>query len=137
MIALVKTQKGEGFFSLEERPVPQIADDEVLVKVAYGGICGTDIHIYHDQFTYYPPVIVGHEFSGTLLAVSVIFVVTDISKTVWINVPSVGVLMDVSPPTLQCPKNFYIKCPKDYPLKRRLWLSPLQLLLINFSKEQG
>ncbi|MBR4282247.1 MAG: alcohol dehydrogenase catalytic domain-containing protein, partial [Clostridia bacterium] len=66
MIALVKTQKGEGFFSLEERPVPQIADDEVLVKVAYGGICGTDIHIYHDQFTYYPPVIVGHEFSGTV-----------------------------------------------------------------------
>ena len=64
MLALVKTQKGEGFFSLEERPIPKYEEDEVLVRVAFGGICGTDIHILHDQFTYYPPVIVGHEFSG-------------------------------------------------------------------------
>ncbi len=66
MLALVKTQKGEGYFSLEERPVPQYGEDEVLVRVKYGGICGTDIHILHDQFTYYPPVIVGHEFSGVV-----------------------------------------------------------------------
>ncbi len=69
MLALVKTQKGEGYFSLEERPVPKYGDDEVLVRVKYGGICGTDIHILHDQFTYYPPVIVGHEFSGVVEAV--------------------------------------------------------------------
>lgn len=52
---------------LENRPVPEIAEDEVLIRVAYGGICGTDIHIYHDQFTYYPPVIMGHEFSGVVV----------------------------------------------------------------------
>ena len=69
MLALVKTQKGDGFFSLEERPVPAFGDDDVLIRVAYGGICGTDIHILHDQFTYYPPVIVGHEFSGEVEAV--------------------------------------------------------------------
>ena len=69
MLALVKMQKGNGFFSLEERPVPSFGDDEALIRVAYGGICGTDIHILHDQFTYYPPVIVGHEFSGTVEAV--------------------------------------------------------------------
>ncbi|MBO5649759.1 MAG: alcohol dehydrogenase catalytic domain-containing protein [Clostridia bacterium] len=66
MLALVKTKKGEGNFSLEERPIPKYGADEVLVRVKYGGICGTDIHILHDQFTYYPPVIVGHEFSGVV-----------------------------------------------------------------------
>lgn len=69
MLALVKTQKGDGFFSLEEREIPSYGEDEVLIKVAFGGICGTDIHILHDQFTYYPPVIVGHEFSGVVEAV--------------------------------------------------------------------
>ncbi len=66
MLALVKTGKGEGLLSLEERPIPSYGEDEVLIKVAYSGICGTDIHIRHDQFTYYPPVIIGHEFSGVV-----------------------------------------------------------------------
>ncbi len=69
MLALVKAEKGEGFVSLEERPIPTYGEDEVLVRVAFGGICGTDIHILHDQFTYYPPVILGHEFSGIVEAV--------------------------------------------------------------------
>ncbi len=69
MLALVKKEKDDGRLCLEERPVPQYRDDEVLVKVSYGGICGTDIHILHDQFTYYPPVIIGHEFSGVVEAV--------------------------------------------------------------------
>jgi len=69
MKALVKTQKGEGFVALEERPIPEIAPDEVLIQVAYSGICGTDIHILHDQFTYYPPVIIGHEFSGRVVKI--------------------------------------------------------------------
>lgn len=67
MKALVKTQKGEGFVEIQERPIPKIAEDEVLIRVAYGGICGTDIHILHDQFAYYPPVILGHEFSGEIV----------------------------------------------------------------------
>ena len=65
--ALVKTQKGEGYLKIEEREIPQIASDEVLIKVAYAGICGTDIHIKHDQYPYWPPVIIGHEFSGTVV----------------------------------------------------------------------
>ncbi len=69
MIALVKTAKGEGLMGLEERPIPKINDDEVLIRVAYSGICGTDIHILHDQFTYYPPVIIGHEFSGEIVEI--------------------------------------------------------------------
>lgn len=69
MLALVKTQKGEGFLELMDCPVPEIAENEVLIRVAYGGICGTDIHILHDQFTYYPPVIIGHEFSGEVVQI--------------------------------------------------------------------
>ena len=69
MIALVKHTKGEGHVSLSDRPIPVCGEDEVLIKVAYGGICGTDIHILHDQFAYYPPVILGHEFSGEVAAV--------------------------------------------------------------------
>jgi L-iditol 2-dehydrogenase len=43
-------------------------DDDVLIKVAAAGICGTDAHIMNDEFTYYPPVTLGHEFSGYIEA---------------------------------------------------------------------
>ena len=69
MKAIVKTQKCEGFMELKECDIPVISDDEVLIKVSYAGICGTDIHIKHDQFPYWPPVIMGHEFSGTVVEV--------------------------------------------------------------------
>ena len=69
MKALVKKAKGCGFVEIEDRPIPSYEDDEVLIKVAYAGICGTDIHILHDQFAYYPPVIMGHEFSGEIVEV--------------------------------------------------------------------
>lgn len=53
---------------VREVPVPAIGDDEVLVEVKAAGICGTDLHIYHDQFPYWPPVILGHEFGGVIAA---------------------------------------------------------------------
>lgn len=66
MLALVKTGKGKGLVELREVPVPDINDDEVLIEVKAAGICGTDLHIYHDEFLYWPPVILGHEFSGVI-----------------------------------------------------------------------
>jgi L-iditol 2-dehydrogenase len=66
MLALVKTQKGEGFLELREVPEPIIAEDEVLIEIKAAGICGTDIHVKHDTFPYWPPVILGHEFSGVI-----------------------------------------------------------------------
>jgi L-iditol 2-dehydrogenase len=69
MLALVKTQKGEGFLELRDVPEPQIAADEVLIEVKAAGICGTDIHVKHDTFPYWPPVILGHEFSGVIAQV--------------------------------------------------------------------
>jgi L-iditol 2-dehydrogenase len=66
MKALVKYEKGIGMMEIREMPVPEPDYGEVLIKVEFCGICGTDIKIYDDEFVSYPPVIVGHEFSGRI-----------------------------------------------------------------------
>jgi threonine 3-dehydrogenase len=69
MRALVKHPDGPGL-RLEEVPVPQPSQDEVLVEVHTTGICGTDLHIYQwDEWarsTVPAPMTIGHEFSGTI-----------------------------------------------------------------------
>ena len=67
MRALVKTEKGVGNIELREVEAPRPKDDEVLIQIAACGICGTDVHVKHDHFPYWPPVILGHEFTGTVL----------------------------------------------------------------------
>lgn len=48
-------------------PVPEIFDDEVLVKIRRIGICGSDIHVYHGKHPYTSyPVVQGHEVSGEI-----------------------------------------------------------------------
>jgi L-iditol 2-dehydrogenase len=69
MLALVKTAKGVGNIELREVPVPKYGPNEVLIEVKAAGICGTDIHVKHDAFPYWPPVILGHEFSGQIVEV--------------------------------------------------------------------
>ncbi|OGV54683.1 MAG: hypothetical protein A2017_19385 [Lentisphaerae bacterium GWF2_44_16] len=67
MKALVKTQKGQGFIEFKEMPEPVPASGEVLIEVKAAGICGTDLHVKNDRFPYWPPVILGHEFSGEIV----------------------------------------------------------------------
>jgi L-iditol 2-dehydrogenase len=67
MVGLFKTAKGEGFINLMETAIPHPKADEVLIEIKAAGICGTDIHILHDQYPYWPPVILGHEFSGQIV----------------------------------------------------------------------
>jgi len=51
----------------EEIPRPEPPDGEVLIRVAYGGICGSDLHIYNRQmFIQNIPETMGHEFAGTV-----------------------------------------------------------------------
>jgi L-iditol 2-dehydrogenase len=70
MKALVKTAKGVGNIELLERPVPRLGQpDEALIEVLAAGVCGTDIHIWHDKFPYWPPVVLGHEFCGRVAEV--------------------------------------------------------------------
>ncbi|MBM9469526.1 NAD(P)-dependent alcohol dehydrogenase [Nakamurella leprariae] len=58
---------------LEERPVPVPAPDEVLVRVASVGVCGSDVHYYeHGRIGPYvvrAPLVLGHEAGGTVVAV--------------------------------------------------------------------
>jgi 2-desacetyl-2-hydroxyethyl bacteriochlorophyllide A dehydrogenase len=52
---------------VEDVEVPEIGDTDVLIKIKYCGVCGTDIHIYSGDggaFEVTPPLIMGHEFSG-------------------------------------------------------------------------
>ncbi len=67
MLALMKTQKGPGHLELREVEPPQPGPGEVLIEVKACGICGTDVHVLHDKFPYWPPVILGHEFSGVIV----------------------------------------------------------------------
>ena len=69
MKALVKSKAEPGLW-LEEVPVPEIAHDEVLIKIKRTAICGTDVHIYNwdewSQQTIPVPMHIGHEFVGVV-----------------------------------------------------------------------
>jgi len=67
MKALTKYQKGDGNVALMDMPEPECASDQVILEVDCCGICGTDLHVYHDTFKNFPPVILGHEFSGKVV----------------------------------------------------------------------
>jgi len=57
----------KGIVRVEEVPVPEVADGEVLIKVAACGICGTDIKkIYHAYVP--PPEMLAHEIDSTVVA---------------------------------------------------------------------
>ena len=57
---------GAGDIRVEETKVPEIDDDEVLIKVSYCGICGSDITAFKTG-NYVPGIIIGHEFSGIVI----------------------------------------------------------------------
>lgn len=55
--------------SLESIPDPTCQPDEVVIKVSHSGICGTDIHIYRNEYLSEFPLIPGHEFGGEIVEV--------------------------------------------------------------------
>ncbi len=73
MRALVKADAGPGF-QLAEVPVPTVGAGQILIKVFAGGICGTDLHMFTwDDWArsrIKPPLIIGHEFCGTVAEVA-------------------------------------------------------------------
>lgn len=72
MKAIQKTAPQSGFV-LAELPTPPFGPDEVLIKVSYASICGTDVHITQwDDWSssrIKPPLVYGHEFCGVIEAV--------------------------------------------------------------------
>ena len=69
MKALVKYASGDGNVDVLDVPEPPCGEKQVRVEIAYCGVCGTDIHVLHDTFRNFPPVILGHEFAGKVVEV--------------------------------------------------------------------
>jgi L-iditol 2-dehydrogenase len=60
---------GKGKVEIRDIKLREPEADEVVIDVEYCGICGTDIHIYHGSsgsVEVAPPVVLGHEYSGTV-----------------------------------------------------------------------
>jgi 2-desacetyl-2-hydroxyethyl bacteriochlorophyllide A dehydrogenase len=66
MRAAVITSVGEVRVETVDDPTP--ADGEVVVEVAACGLCGTDLHILQGEFAPSLPIVPGHEFAGTVVA---------------------------------------------------------------------
>ncbi len=69
----VAVMNGIGKMGFIERDIPHPADNEVLVKLEYVGICGSDIHYYETgsigKYVVKPPFVLGHEPGGTVVEV--------------------------------------------------------------------
>ncbi|MCV2863495.1 L-threonine 3-dehydrogenase [Defluviimonas sp. WL0075] len=72
MKALAKSKPEVGLW-MENRPVPEIGPDDVLIRIRKTGICGTDIHIWNwdDWAAKTVPVglVTGHEFAGEIVEI--------------------------------------------------------------------
>jgi alcohol dehydrogenase/L-iditol 2-dehydrogenase len=60
----------QGAVELRDMPVPEIGESEVLLRVRGVGVCGSDVHQYHNtqSWSVRVPVILGHEFCGEVAA---------------------------------------------------------------------
>ena len=69
----VAVMNGVGQMGYTERPIPTPKDDEVLVKLEYVGICGSDLHYYETgaigTYVVEPPFVLGHEPGGVVVEV--------------------------------------------------------------------
>lgn len=69
----VAIMEGIGKMGFTQRPIPTPKEDEVLVKLEYVGICGSDMHYYETgaigDFVVEPPFVLGHEPGGTVVEV--------------------------------------------------------------------
>jgi len=106
-LSVVIYKKGD--LRLEQTPIPKISDDEVLLKMHYCGICGTDLHLYEDgylgPFVITEPLVIGHEISAT---------VVETGKNVKHLKVGDRVCMEPSVPCGKCDKcrqGFYNHCP--------------------------
>ena len=67
---------GAGQLSVQDHPIPELSADMIRAKVAFGGICGSDLHYYqHGGFgtvRVKEPLALGHEVSGVVDAVGAV-----------------------------------------------------------------
>ncbi|MFH1568450.1 MAG: zinc-binding dehydrogenase [Gemmatimonadota bacterium] len=70
MRGVVKYARGDGFTEMREIEERPPGPGQVKVEVRVAGVCGSDLHIHHDTISYRirTPVVMGHEFSGVVVA---------------------------------------------------------------------
>ena len=51
---------------IEELEMPDVGDEDVLIKVAACGVCHTDLKVVEGRNRFTPPTILGHEVAGTI-----------------------------------------------------------------------
>lgn len=66
MYALTKTDNKPGSLALLKCPVPRPGPGQVLLRVQAVSVCGSDLHIRDGSYPSSPPVVLGHELSGTV-----------------------------------------------------------------------
>ncbi|GAB3617729.1 NAD(P)-dependent alcohol dehydrogenase [Okibacterium endophyticum] len=108
MRAAVMTDVGQ--LVLEERPLPGIGDDEVLVRVSYVGVCGSDMALFENGYigesVVQEPMVLGHEASGIVVQVG--GMVTNLR-------PGMRVALEPGVPCLNCEfckEGHYNLCPE-------------------------
>ena len=108
MKAVRKLSTGYGNVDLCDIPGPDCGPSQVVIKVMAGGVCGTDIHIFHGGYSFNPPVTLGHEFSGEV-----------VEKGKHVDRAKIGDRVTVNPSAMgacgkcrYCQKGHYFMCAK-------------------------
>ena len=65
----VATWRGESRFTIDEVADPVAGPGQVVVGIHTAGICGSDLHATQGLFPFTPPMVLGHEYTGTVRAV--------------------------------------------------------------------
>jgi len=69
MLGVTKKSEEYGDVDLTDRPEPKAKPGTVVLRTAGAGICGTDLHIFRNEYKVTPPVVLGHEVCGHVVEV--------------------------------------------------------------------
>jgi threonine dehydrogenase-like Zn-dependent dehydrogenase len=101
-----------GKIVMEDRPVPEIGPREVLVRVLYAGICGTDLAIHSGDYAVPLPLVLGHEFSGEVERVGSEVSEEWLGKTVTAEINNTCLSYDAGHPCKACAAGLPNHCHK-------------------------
>jgi L-idonate 5-dehydrogenase len=113
--------EGAGQLRVADRPVPEPGPGEVAVDIVYGGVCGSDLHYFHDgaagEFTIREPLVVGHEVVGRIGALGADVTELTVGQPVAVHPAQVcGVCEQCTGGTPHlCPKSRYLGSAAHFP----------------------
>lgn len=99
-----------GHIRVERRPAPAPGEKDALIRVAYAGICGTDIAIHSGEYAVPLPLVLGHEFTGYVEAVGSQVRRDIIGKLVTAEINNTCLSYDAPEKCLACRRGFPNHC---------------------------